>query len=353
MSSTNASLPMIAIVTPVFNASRALVDYFQGLEATSYPRERIQIIMPDGGSTDGTQALAKKHGALVLPNKLKTGEAGKAVGVKYLLSQKRAPNDQSLQLVCFLDSDNIIVDADWFSRMIEPFQNDVVIGSEPWQYLYRPQDSYITRYTALIGMSDPIAMFLGNYDRQNILTGRWTDLPIKSHDMGRYLVWPVDPKVVPTIGANGAIFRLEFFVAAPILDYLFDIDVLYEYTQTHAVSFAKVKIGIVHTFCRTIADFIRKQRRRTKDYHYFQSKGLRTYPWKSFNPLRLYYFIFCCVTVVPLFWQAAKGASRRPDPAWLFHPLACWITLAIYGSSVIMNHFRTPELADRRHWTQS
>ncbi len=350
----NKQLPQITIITPVFNAARALHEYFEGIEQTTYPKDRIEIIMPDGGSTDETRKIAAAHGAKILENRLKTAEAGKAVGVSYLL-ERAIKNKESMseRLVCLLDSDNIIVDPDWFERMVEPFVDPKVIGSEPWLYIHRPTDRYITRYTAMIGMSDPVPMFLGNYDRLNILTGRWTDLPIKTEDKGNYLVWQVDPKVVPTIGANGCIFRLDFFSASEIGDYLFDIDVLYEYTQSHAISFAKVKIGVVHVFCRNMKDFIRKQRRRTKDFHYFHSLGLRKYPWKSFSSTRLYYFIFCCLTVVPLLWQMVKGYLRKPDPAWLFHPLACWLTLWVYGTSTIINKFRKPELADRSDWKQT
>jgi len=228
-----------------------------------------------------------------------------------------------------------------------------VIGAEPWRYTYRPTDGYITRYAALIGMSDPLTMFLGNYDRHNILTGRWTDLPIKTKDKGRYLLWKVDPKAVPTIGANGAMFRASFFEADKIGDYLFDIDLLYEYTLTRVANFAKVKIGLVHIFCRTLADFVRKQQRRIQDFHYFHAQDLRRYPWNSINRWGLISFVLACVTIVPLWWQTIKGYSRQNDRAWLFHPLACWITLWIYGINSIGNRFRPPRLADRSHWSQS
>lgn len=353
--------PKITIITPVYNAARALGEYFTALDKVSYPKDKIELIMPDGGSTDQTRNLAERHGAIILDNKLKTAEAGKAVGLHYLLDRReKGPpkkgeiEEGELELICMLDSDNIIVQPDWFERMVSPFlDNPQLVGTEPWQYLYRPTDGYITRYTALLGMSDPLTHFLGNYDRLNILTGRWTDLPIKTSDQGEYLIWQVDPKLMPTVGANGVIFRASFFDSVEIGDYLFDIDVLYKYTLKSRAQYAKVKIGIVHIFCRNLGDFIRKQRRRIQDFHYFHAMGLRHYPWTTINRGGIVKFIISCLTVVPLIWQAAVGFRRHPDRAWLFHPIACWITLFIYGSNAILNHFRPPRLTDRSHWFQA
>lgn len=348
------SLPKIYIVTPVFNAERVLPEFFAGLRQTTYPKDKIELIMADGGSQDQTRQLAKEYGAVLLDNELKTGEAGKSVGIKYVLAklkeQKLDPNDH---LICLLDSDNIIIAPDWFERMVEPLmKTENIIGSEPWEYTYRASDRYITRYAAMLGMSDPLTLFLGNYDRRSVLTGKWTDLPIKVKEERNYLEWTVDPKQVPTIGANGAIFRASFFSGLNLENYVFDIDLLYEYTLSHTVKFAKVKIGLVHIYCRTLIDFIRKQERRIKDFHYFHSQGLRSYPWSTVNRFGLLWFVISCLTVIPLIWQMIRGFVKKPDLAWLFHPFACWITLWIYGSNAILNKFRPPTLTDRTNWRQ-
>ncbi len=346
--------PTITIVTPVYNAAKVLEEYFAGIEQTSYPKDKIKIIMPDGGSKDTTRKIAEAHGATIIENPLKTGEAGKAVGVQQVLDElKQQKIDPREHLICLLDSDNIIVDTNWFERMVQPFSDDPeIIGSEPWQYLRRDQDGYITRYTAMIGMSDPVVMFLGNYDRLNLLSGQWTELPIQTEDKGDYLAWDVDPKVVPTIGANGTIFRTSFFDGAAIGDFLIDIDVFYEYTQVHKARFAKVKIGIVHLFSGSLKTFVRKQNRRIKDFQYFSAMGLRKYPWNTLNKKGLLTFMLACLTIIPLFWHVVKGMTKKFDWAWLFHPIACWVTLWIYGWGTIMSKFQKPALADRTNWSQ-
>ncbi|MBI5183741.1 MAG: glycosyltransferase, partial [Nitrospinae bacterium] len=150
--------PTVSIIIPTLNSARTLKDCLYSITIQDYPKDKIEIIIADGGSTDDTMAIINSFNPtniLVVPNPLKTGEAGKAAALK------RANN----QILAFIDSDNILQDEDWLKRMIEPFKDPEIIASEPIEYTYRASDSYITRYCALLGMNDPLCLFLGNYDR--------------------------------------------------------------------------------------------------------------------------------------------------------------------------------------------
>jgi glycosyltransferase involved in cell wall biosynthesis len=54
-----APLPLVTVVIPTLNAARTLGDAFESLRAQTYPSERMEILVVDGGSTDGTIALAE------------------------------------------------------------------------------------------------------------------------------------------------------------------------------------------------------------------------------------------------------------------------------------------------------
>ena len=49
--------------------------------------------------------------------------------------------------------------------MVAPFEDPEVISSEALRWDYRRQDHFINRYQALTGINDPLALFVGNYDR--------------------------------------------------------------------------------------------------------------------------------------------------------------------------------------------
>jgi|DewCreStandDraft_2_1066082.scaffolds.fasta_scaffold01071_11 glycosyltransferase involved in cell wall biosynthesis len=337
--------PSISIVIPTLNAARVLGRCLESIAAQDYPRERLELIIADGGSTDGTLELCRRYTDRIFPNPLRTGEAGKAVGVR----QARH------ELVALIDSDNILPDPGWLRRMVEPFREPDVVGSEPIAFTYRRSDPAITRYCALMGMNDPLCYFLGNYDRLNALSGRWTGLPVPTEDRGGYLTFRLDPRWLPTIGANGTLLRRAVLEQAGLGDYLFDIDVLYQLAcRGEPVRFAKVKTGIVHLYTSSLRGFARKQRRRIQDYLYYRRQGLRQYPWQRQSRAGLARFVLSTLLVLPLVVQAARGYRRQPDPAWALHVPACWVTLWTYGWGWVAGQLRPQEVrVERSQWQQS
>jgi glycosyltransferase involved in cell wall biosynthesis len=301
----------------------------------------LEVVVADGGSTDNTVAIASERGCLVVDNPGRTGEAGKA----------RAFHASSGRLVALIDSDNILPRKDWLSRMTAPFIESHIAASEPLEYTVRDCDSLLTRYCALMGMNDPLCYFLGNYDRMCVLSGKWTGLPVESEDMGDYLEIRLHRGAIPTIGANGFVVRRELVDGLVVGEYLFDIDIVARLVDEGYDRFAKVKVGIVHLYGTGLRAFSRKQLRRIRDFSFYSSQGMRSYPWGSSSALGLVKFILCSLLVVPLVYQAMKGYLRKADSAWLLHVPACIITLVVYCYGYIEGRVR-PREQERSRWRQ-
>jgi glycosyltransferase involved in cell wall biosynthesis len=334
-------LPSISILIPTLNAASVLGRCLKAISAQNYPQNRLEIIISDGGSTDKTLALAKKYHAKVYPNLLKTAEAGKAVALRHAQGK----------LIALIDSDNILPNKGWLKKMVKPFSDPEILGSEPWEFTYRKEDSLISRYCSLIGANDPYCYFVGNYDKKSVLSGRWTGLNVKQKDRGDYLKVRLEGGLLPTIGANGTIWRRGALKkAVGKSDYLFDTDIPYILSAKKPFYFAKVKVGIIHLYCRTVSDFVRKQKRRIKDFFYLESKKARppTYQRQKSGQL---YFAFATLSLLPLIFQTLWGYLRKPDKAWFFHPLACWLTLWIYTKETVLSKFKITEM-DRKSWRQ-
>lgn len=365
------SKPKVSILIPTLNAASVLEPCLNSISIQNYPKEKIEIIVADGGSKDKTLDIALKYKAKIAENKLKTGEAGKMVALRV------ATGD----FVALIDSDNILPNPNWMKDMIDPLiKEPEAVGSEPWEYTWRAQDGFIARYCALIGMNDPFVHFLGDYDRMNLLTGKWTEVPHEEIDKGEYLVVKFDKRGLPTIGANGTIFRTGFLKEAAEGDYLFDIDIVAKFLKKNGtVTFIKVKNGIIHTFCESdIKKFAKKQSRRINDllYSKFVAKN-RDFEWEAkdelgtgkavitdkmrgvislfvsavINKSGMIKFLLSCLTVFPLLYEVAKGYAKKRDSAWFFHPLACEITLWMYASGTIAGLFKKAE-ASRKGWKQ-
>jgi glycosyltransferase involved in cell wall biosynthesis len=333
-------LPFVSVLIPTLNSARTLAACLDALKALDYPRDRFEIIVADGGSVDATVALAREHGATVVPNPRVTGEAGKAAALRAARGE----------LVALIDSDNIVVGRDWLRRMVAPFADAAIVGSEPIAFSALPSDTLVDRYCAIFGVNDPLCLFLGNYDRECAATGRWTGLAVDAEDRGDYIAVALDRRLLPTFGANGTLYRRA--VLAPYVgDDLMDVDVPVRIgADRPGLRFAKVRTSIRHLFCRDVAAFARKQTRRIRDFCATpKSAGARAYPWDEIIGAGVVRFALACVTVVPLLLQSARAYGRTGDAAAFFHPIACWMTLWVYGSNVL---FARGRALDRRGWRQ-
>ena len=333
---------MISIVIPTLNSARTLAACLDAIRRQDFPRDQVEIVIADAGSTDDTRDIAQRYGAgKIVDNPLRTGEAGKAAGIAACRGD----------LIALVDSDNILPDTDWLQRMTAPFADPEIMGTEPLEYTCRAEDSALTRYFALLGMNDPICLFLGNYDRTCGITGKWTGLPVQQVDAGDYLKLTLEEAALPTIGANGFVFRRALLEGVSWTPYFFDIDVVHQAVAAGRPHFAKVKTGIVHLFCDHLSLFRQKQQRRIRDFLYFAATRQRTYPWRRQNKLAIVRFALYTVLVLPLLIQMVRGMRRRPDHAWWYHVPVCWVTLWVYGIGALGRLLgRKPEALDRGKW---
>lgn len=334
-------LPKVSIVMPTLNSQRTIEESLRSIATQNYAG-KIEIIVADGGSSDKTLEIVKKYSARIIKNHLKTGEAGKAAGAKAA----------SGKIIAFVDSDNILPNKNWVKDLITPFMEDKeIIASEPLCFTYRESDHWLTRYFSLIGMGDPLNLFIGNYDRYSYISDKWTELPIKYEDKKKYFVLYLDHQI-PTIGANGFVILKNALTKYPIKDYLFDIDILHFMAKEHPIKVAKVKTGIVHLFTGDTYTFIRKQRRRVRDFLYFQTVDFRA---KQYDNIGFYLgvikFLVSTILIFPLIYQMLVGYSRKKDLAWLYHPVACWVTLLVYVFETIRGMFIRQQY-DRKGWKQ-
>lgn len=333
----------VSFIIPTLNAGSVLETCLKSIKRQNF--KNYEIIIVDGGSIDDTIKIAKKYHAKIFKNILKTAEAGKAVGVKKAIGK----------YIALIDSDNILPTLDWLQTNISILEKDLeLIGTEPIRFTYRPSGGFIERYSALIGVNDPYAFVSGVYDRQNFINFKWTGLKIDQIDKKQYKKITLRPNsIIPTIGANGTIFRSDFLKNNLKSDYLFDIDILADYLNKNqkSIYFAKVKQGIIHTFCESsIKKFIRKQNRRITDYFYYQN--LRQFNWNQTNKSGILKFVLYTVLIVPMLFDTLRGFFHKPDFAWFFHPLACFITLYLYTVNTIKKRLNLLKQLDRQQWQQ-
>src|SRR3989338_442305 len=116
-------LPFISIINPIRNVERTLETNLKYLLDIDYPKDRMEIVFGDGGSTDRTVDIIREWQKryeliklVIVPNSKSPGEARNA-------ALKMAKGDYIL----FTDGD-CAPRKDWAKKILEPFFKDPKIG---------------------------------------------------------------------------------------------------------------------------------------------------------------------------------------------------------------------------------
>ena len=103
----SAELPLVSVVMPCRDEAPYLEATFDGLDELDYPRDRLEIILVDNDSTDGSPEIARRRGACVV-----SAPGVHAGGVRNA-GARRARGD----VLAFLDSDCTPA-PDWLQRAL-------------------------------------------------------------------------------------------------------------------------------------------------------------------------------------------------------------------------------------------
>lgn len=90
--------PKVSVIIPVKNEAHVIEETLRKVRASDYPRNKLEIIVVDGGSTDNTVKIAKKYAKVIVVKNSKDKAQSVNVGIKRC----------SGEFVYFIDADNWI-----------------------------------------------------------------------------------------------------------------------------------------------------------------------------------------------------------------------------------------------------
>ena len=287
---------------PTLNAEALLENVLASIARQTYPQEKIEIILADAHSKDGTRDIAKKFGATVLDDNGRNMEEGKRLALRH------ATGDY----IIFVDADNEITHPDYFELAVKALAaNPQALGVESY-YLPSPKMSSFCAYlTALLHISDPVCWLMSTNPRLVARAGeveRWT-LPENSFS------YP--------LGANGFVFRRSDLESVKA-------DEKFQYTHVALFLMKHGKRewlrirgrGVHHYYIQTLWKFVQKRRRAT--VHFLQVQEQMPVNWmKEKPPVPLWLAALYCVTVFGPLWHTLRGILLGGDFHWFWHLLAC------------------------------
>jgi GT2 family glycosyltransferase/SAM-dependent methyltransferase len=109
--------PSVSVAIPVRNEERHMRACTRGLQALDYPREKLEVIFADGGSTDATRRMALAAGFRVVDN-----PRGNVAG-----GRNAAFAAASGQVVAFTDAD-VLFDPQWVRNAVRRLRETGAAG---------------------------------------------------------------------------------------------------------------------------------------------------------------------------------------------------------------------------------
>ena len=335
----------VSVIIATFNAGEVFEEYLKSIRDQDYDQKRIEVVVADGGSSDGTVELAEKYGCRVIKEKTGSPEGAKAVALK----------KSTGELVLVGDADNVWPDKGWLRWMVDccTCTPEVqVLGGYTWRYAWRREDGVLNRYFALLGANDPVVWFLGKADRQSYLFDKWRLGGKLVKETDEYFVVEYDKNNLPTVGANGFLIRRKDLLKAKVgeKDY-FHIDVIYDLVKEKPRRFVVLKTDIVHKTGAGFFRFLKKRSRYMRELYLRDGKRRRYFicdlqkDWWKILLFSLY-----TLSVVGPMVTALWGFVKKRDLAWFLHPVMCLGVLVVYGVAVVGNRFWTaPPEANRQN----
>ena len=116
-STTEDSLPGVSIIVPTFNSESTIDECLRSILELDYPKQKLEVIVIDGGSTDKTTELAKAH-----PVKLVYSQLNPPAAYNLVLKDVENP------VIGLVDSD-AKVEKSWLRKLVKRLDGPDVAGA--------------------------------------------------------------------------------------------------------------------------------------------------------------------------------------------------------------------------------
>ncbi len=303
--------PRVSYILGIYNAERTLEECLSSIFMQSYPQSDYEVVIIDGGSQDRTLEIVhtfmKKYKNIRLLHNPKRLSEGRG------MSKDMGVDTAAGEIVIFLDHDNILLQKDWLTKMLEPFDNKQVMASQSL-LAYTKEDNYFLRYINHVGVEDPFAI---SYS----LVAQVTLNPERFPTEGSHFLHTLDSKNVLFGGANGCAFRKKVFPS--IGGYTRDVDVFACMADQKMLVAVPKDPRVHHKTSNGLWSFLRKK----GVYYYrfvnndYQGKKFSWIPKEFRGKVAFLLMVAYNLSIIGPTLYALRRLMKDKEVFWIIHPL--------------------------------
>jgi len=326
--------PEISIITCTYNGERIINDYLKSIFSQDYPIEKIELILADGGSRDKTLEIIKNYQKkypriIKLIHNEKQYAEGKGMG-KDIASRKATG-----EFILFLDQDNILIQKNWLSKMVEILVNDSGITAVQSRIAVPKKASILDKYLNAIGIEDPFAIPY-SLNAQLVFNPRNFQYKKDKEKNYGYYIYTINKKQFYYAGNNGFLIRKKDFFDNG--GYTQDIDNFYRMAKKEGKRYkiaVPKNIKLYHKTSTKLSHFLKKRSFYIKHY-LLKNYESREFYWfnlkkNSFKEnLKFIKIVLFNLILIPAGIQGIKMALKDKKGFWLIHPFILFLITLDY-----------------------
>jgi glycosyltransferase involved in cell wall biosynthesis len=303
---TTSSRPVrFSLILPTLNEAARLPALLESIARQRYPRESIELLIADGGSTDDTIAIASAFGARVFHNPIRRAEPGAG-----MLLEKATG-----EVAMWLAADNVFAGDRFLEKMAAPFADKRIAAAFP-SLVSTAQDGKTARY--FNAFTDPFNHFMYGGATSPVSYHRTYRVKRRTAD---YIVYDFASGPRPLIAlAQAFTTRLPYQKPAGTdEDDVAPVELLLACGQE--IAFVD-SASLEHHTVRDIGDALHKfgPRFKARLLDAGQPMWGRLRASRRGQRLRAYFWPFYAVSFVLPIIAALGGLVRDRRLEWLYHP---------------------------------
>ncbi|MGB4966503.1 MAG: glycosyltransferase [Microgenomates group bacterium] len=314
--------PLLSIIIPTLNNERDMPVLMKSISAQTYPKNRIELLVLDGGSKDKTTQIAKKYRAKVFHNKDVMAEPGVNLGME------KAKGD----LMMILAVDNIYEDKRAFEKIVSVFEDPSIFAAFP-KHDSNKSDNLFTTYHNTF--TDPFNHFVYG-DSANGRTFSRVYKTITSNDI--YDVYDYNSNPMPPMIAFAQGITVRGSYRRSKQDAFDDISPIIKLIKSKKKIAFVHSVSLMHHTTRDIHHFIRKQRWATHNAISKTDYGIsyRTNFIPKKNQTRMKLWPVYAFSIIGPIAVSFFGLIRDKNMIWLFHPIAALVSASASAVEVLV-----------------